>query len=243
MRKFRLLALMATLVGAAMVMSCNTEPETAGGTTEENGGGNNGGGNGGGGGQADDTLSQSVLVANLPANVKITIHSTTTGIASATEDCIYIKCGSEWVAVNLAGSEDEWLMYCKFDKNGNIQKQLKSTDGGSNWTPDDRYSDFPDFARRTTGKSLFYLSLPNLSGTTLLGSMERTETTEAICGHTCVKYNNPSPAQSGENAYWVDNESKLVFKEITQINSTSTYSYVVTGWDASIHSLGYNIPR
>ena len=243
MKKFRLLALIATLVGAAMIMSCTDEPETIGGTSGENNGGNPGGGSGGGGGQANIELSQSVLVANLPSNVKITIHSTTTGIANATEDCIYIKNGNEWVAVNLAGSEDEWMTYCKFDTNGTILKQLKSIDGGNTWNSDDRDTDFPDFAKRTTGKSLFYLSLPNISGTTLLGSMERTETTEAICGHTCVKYNNPSPAQSGENAYWVDNESKLVFKEITQINSTSTYSYEVTGWDTSIHTLGYNIPR
>lgn len=234
MKRIKFFALTAVIAGAMAFASC---------TEGDNNGGNDSGSQGGNPGQTDDGLSQSVLVANLPANVKITTHSTTTGIASVVEDCIYINIGNEWVVVNLAGSEDQWMMYCKFDKNGSIQKQLKSTDGGNNWVADDRYTDFADFAKRTTGKSLFYLSLPNLSGTTLLGSMEQTEFTETICGHTCVRYNNPAPAQSGENAYWVDNESKLVFKEITQINASSTYSYEVTEWDTSIQSFGYNIPR
>lgn len=224
MKKFSFLAVATIIAGAISFAACNDG---------DNNDGNDSGNTGGNPAQTDEGLSQSVLVANLPTNVKITTRNTTS-LPEAVENCVYTKLGNEWQCTMLANSEDAWTVYLKFDKNGNVLVEKTTQDGGATWNTTSRFSDFKDFAQRSTGKSLFYLSLTNISGGTLLGSMTETTDSETICGHTCKKYLNPAHGQSGENAYWVDNESKLVFKEITQMNAESTFTFTVLSWDASV---------
>ena len=234
MRKI-FLALMC-LAGMTMFTACNQNKPANG--NEDNG----------------EELTEKVIVANLPVNVKYTtkivedqpgtsyteINSTVTKIGA---DWLLLGTGAKTVFLTDGATKNETediAIYVRFDKDGKAVKQFTSGDAGKTWTETTKYSKFATFAFVNANKPFLDPSVNKGSGCSLDQVYTKTEEKGNVCGRSCTKYTKTTTVDTNGNGNYmttnttllVDDATHLVFREDFS-KEGFTRSSVVTVWDES----------
>jgi hypothetical protein len=237
------------LASMTMFVACNQNKPTNGNENNETNG---------------EELTEQVIVANLPVNVKFTtnIVEDQPGTSYTEINATVTKIGADWVlkgtgakTVFLLDNEtktenEDITVYVRFDKDGKALKQFTSGDGGQTWTETTKYSKFSTFAFINANKPFLDPSVNMGYGCQLDKVYTKTEEKGEVIGRPCTKYTKTTTVDTNGNGNYmtttsvllVDDATHLVFREDFS-KEGFTRTSVVTAWDESVKAFDVVLPQ
>ena len=208
-----------------------------------------------------EELTEKVIIANLPVNVKFSTSIIETQSAGRTTiNSTITKIGADWVmdshgvnTINLfdGGTKTEIedvTLYLRFDKDGTTLKEYSSTDGGLTWSATSKYSKFSTFAFINANKPFLNPSVNLGYGCTIDAVYKKTEEKGEVCSRPCTKYTRTYVGEydyeNQNSVYLVDDATHLVFSEETTVGFDNYRETAeVTSWDESVKSFDVVLPE
>ena len=208
-----------------------------------------------------EELTDKVIVANLPVNVKFKtsiIQTQSSGTKTITSTIT--KIGADWVmdshgvnTINLFDGgtkteKEDVTLYLRFDKDGNTIKEYSSTDGGLTWSATSKYSRFSTFAFINANKPFLDPSVNQGYGCVIDVVYKKTEEKGEVCSRPCTKYTRTYVGtydyENQNSVYLVDDATHLVFSEETTVGFDNFREKdEVTSWDESVTAFDVKLPE
>ncbi|MBR1809492.1 MAG: hypothetical protein IJ776_08930 [Paludibacteraceae bacterium] len=208
-----------------------------------------------------EELTDKVIVANLPVNVKFkTSIIKTQSSGTTTINSTITKIGADWVmdshGVNTIylfdggtkTEKEDVTLYLRFDKDGKTLKEYSSGDGGLTWSATSKYSRFSTFAFINANKPFLDPSVNMGYGCAIDVVYKKTEEKSEICSRPCTKYTRTYVGEydyeNQNSVYLVDDATHLVFSEETTVGFDNFREKdEVTSWDESVTAFDVKLPE